>query len=196
MTWATGKIRSQGLRTYCKHGILPCTDRRRVLALAPDFRSLNIAYVMSTSRTFWTISMRIRTLRSPKAEVAIRDCINWFEAHKYQRKQRVLLRTDLSSPRRSGILLLLRSLALLPSNILSFIVVSTECLVYTAYTKDAALATATIQRILHDYGTADMGISWFRLNTRWHFGQFEDSERSQSYCVSRTGIPTSFKTTK
>jgi hypothetical protein len=30
--------------------------------------------------------MRIRTLRSPKGEVAIRDCINWFEAHKYQKK--------------------------------------------------------------------------------------------------------------
>jgi hypothetical protein len=55
--------------------------------------------------------------------------------------------------------------------------VSTECLVYTAYTKDAALATATIRRILHDYGTADRGISWFCLNSRWPFAQFQDGEK-------------------
>jgi hypothetical protein len=87
------------------------------------------------------------------------------------------LRTDLSSPRPSEILLILRCLALLPSYILSFIVVSTECLVYTAYTKDAALATATIRRILHDYGTADIGSSWFCLNSRWHFAQFQEGEK-------------------
>jgi hypothetical protein len=55
--------------------------------------------------------------------------------------------------------LILARLLPLPSYILSFIVVSTVCLAYTAYTKDAALAAATGWRILHDFGTTDTGIS-------------------------------------